>query len=328
DLVQRKVDMIPVTLPAGLDASVQGFGIRAATGPSYLGTVLMFNTRTAPFDRPAARQAVAEALDLGRIADAVGGSPVVADHGYIHPASTWASQTVLHRFDETAATAGLATLGAGPLIVLAPDNEPVKIEAARQVALALGRAGQPASVRTVSTAQLDAAVGASGSAPAFQMAIWDAPALVSYDPDRLETVLSSSSPFDYPGYVSPAFDRLAGLITAAPDDATRHSLVSQALALLADDAPVVPLFFEQGTFEYRPAIYDRWVFVRGEGILDKLSFVTPAVAGATPAAGAASPDVVPPSGEGPSPLLIASGVLIAIALAAGAVQTIGARRRP
>ena len=324
-LERRSVDMLPVTLPADLDAAVQDFGVRDATGVSYLGTVLMFNTRGAPFDSAPVRRAVSEALDLHRIADSVGGSPVPADNGYIHPASPWASSIVLHRFDVTSAAAGLASVSATPVVVLAPDNDTVKIEAARQVTLALARAGLPATEKTLSTTELDTAVGADGSAPTFQMAIWDAPALVSYDPDRLATAFGSQSAFNYAGYANASFDQLAHQIASAPDSSTRRVAVSSALQLLADDAPVVPLFFEQGAFAYRPAIYDGWVYVKGEGILDKLSFVQPAAPVA--ASGDLAPPLEPPGTGGVSSVTAAAGVLLAAALAAGVLQLIRTRRQ-
>ncbi|MGH9281487.1 MAG: ABC transporter substrate-binding protein, partial [Acidimicrobiales bacterium] len=56
---QRRADMVAVSLPRAAQAEVAGLGTSVARGPSYLGTVLLFNTRQAPFDRVEARQAVA-----------------------------------------------------------------------------------------------------------------------------------------------------------------------------------------------------------------------------------------------------------------------------
>ncbi|MBW3614903.1 MAG: hypothetical protein KY439_06275 [Actinobacteria bacterium] len=275
-LERRRADMIPVSLPEDAAARVRGLGVRTVDGPVYLGTVLMFNLRQPPFDRVEVRRAVARALDLRRIANSVG-EAVPADRGYLHPESPWSSKEVLHSFDRGAAGA-LAGMGLGPIEVLAPDNDPVKQEAARQVVVALRRAGVTAGTRSVSRDDLSRAVGEDGSAPSFQAAIWVAPPLASYDPDFLGRLFGSNpatAALNYSGYRSPAFDALAQRVSTTADPVARQAAVQDALRLLADDLPVVPLIFSTGIFSFRPAIYDGWVFVKGVGILDKRSFVEP-----------------------------------------------------
>ena len=58
-----------------------------------------------------------------------------------------------------------------------------------------------------------------------------------------------------------------------------------ALAQLAEDAPVVPLVYPEGAYAYAPEAYDGWIYVKGEGILDKRSFLAndPSRAGAADA---------------------------------------------
>ena len=43
--------------------------------------------------------------------------------------------------------------------------------------------------------------------------------------------------------------------------------------MLADDSPVVPLFFARAAFPFRPAVYDGWRLTRGGDLLDKASFI-------------------------------------------------------
>ncbi|MBW3556735.1 MAG: hypothetical protein KY454_07330 [Actinobacteria bacterium] len=275
-LERRRADMIPVSLPEDAAARVKGLGVRTVDGPAYLGTVLMFNLRQPPFDRPEVRQAVARALDLRRIANSVG-EAVPADRGYLHPASPWSSRTVLHSFDRSGARA-LAGMGVGPIEVLVADNDPVKQEAARQVVIALRRAGVTAQTRSVSRDDLSRAVGEEGGPPSFQAAIWVSPPLASYDPDFLGRLFGSdpdTAALNYSGYRSPAFDALVQRVSTTADPVARQAAVQEALRLLAEDVPVVPLVFSTGIFSFRPAIYDGWVFVKGTGILDKRSFVEP-----------------------------------------------------
>lgn len=283
-LERRQVDVIPVSLPEDAAARVKSIGVASLGGPSYLGTALVFNVRRPPFDRAEVRRAVAKALDLVRIARLVGDA-VPANRGYLHPDSPWASAQDLHVFDEAGARRELAGLGVPPLEILAPDNDPVKLDAAREVALALERVGQRATARTVTRDELSRAVGEDGPPPSFQAAIRVVPPLASYDPDFLRRVFGSGpseSSLNEAGYVSTGFDALSDRIATTSDPAARSAVVRETLRLLAADAPVVPLLFSNGAYTFRPAIYDGWVFVKGSGIVDKRSFVEPRIRAANP----------------------------------------------
>jgi peptide/nickel transport system substrate-binding protein len=275
-LKERRVDMLPFTLPRdSADDLSADPGISLRTGPLYAGTALLLNVRRAPFNRLEARRAVAASLDLGRIVRNV--APAVsADRGYIHPASRWASTTPLQRFDPRAAKTDFAALKLQPIRVLASVNDPVRLEAGRQVVLALARAGVSATLGGVSRARLGRATGEGGGAPAFDAAIVSTPALTSYDPDFLSAIFGSdrqAALLNYSGYRSAAFDALARRVANAPDEQARRAAVESELRLLAGDVPSIPLFFPQGTFAIRPAIYDGWIFVAGTGIFDKRSFL-------------------------------------------------------
>lgn len=316
-LRQRRIDMLPFSLPKGPagDLGTQ-FGLALRTGPLYSGTALLLNLRRAPFDRPAARQAVAEALDLGRIVRNVGPA-ASAEQGYVHPASPWASGATLQRFDPIAAQTAVASLHLPTIHVLAAESDPLRLEAGRQVVLALQRAGAQAMLTKLSSAGLSQAVGESGSPPDFDAAIASTPPLASYDPAFLGALFGSdprNAPLNATGYRSPTFDGLVGRVASAPDLPARRAAAGAELRLLASDLPAVPLFFSQGTFVYRPAIYDGWVFVKGTGILDKRSFL--AGQGAPPAT--PEPTVGAPtssgSGSGIGVVDAVSLVLLAIVL--------------
>jgi len=319
-LRRRKVDMLPLSLPEGAAQDLGGaFGINLKSGPLYLGTAVVLNLRRPPFDDPAARRAVAQALDLGRIARNVGPA-AVADRGYVHPASPWASKTRLQRFDGNAARGAFARLGLPPVRVLAPDNDAVLLEAGRQVMLGLRRAGVSATLAEVSRAELGRAIGEDGATADFEAAIVTTPPLASYDPDFLDKVFGSdpeAAPLNYAGYRSADFDALADRVAGAPDQASRRRAAGAELRLLARDLPVVPLFFSRGAFGYRPAAHDGWVFIKGSGILDKRSFLRGQAPGGGGADGAPSDD----ADDGSSVLDLldtVSLIVLAILLALGA----------
>jgi peptide/nickel transport system substrate-binding protein len=275
-LQRRRVDMLPVSLPERPAARLgRASGISVDRGHSYSGTSLLFNLRRPPFDRAAARRAVANALDLERVLRNVGPG-VPADHGYIHPSSPWASEPALQRADPPAARRALSRLDLPPLRILAPNNDPLRAEAGRQVGLALRRAGADATVVEVSRSSLGRAIGEDGSTADFEAAIISTPPLASYDPDFLTAIFGADprdAPLNYSGYRSGAFEAHAERAKSAFTRAARERAVQAELRLLATDLPELPLFFSEGAFAFRPAIYDGWVFVKGTGILDKRSFL-------------------------------------------------------
>ena len=98
-------------------------------------------------------------------------------------------------------------------------------------------------------------------------------ALASYDPDFLRPVFGSGrSPLNESGYASKRFDRIAAEVASAADEEARRGAVERELALLKA-APAVALYFPDPSFGYLSAAHRDWVFVKGKGPLDKLSFL-------------------------------------------------------
>ncbi|MDQ3356251.1 MAG: ABC transporter substrate-binding protein [Actinomycetota bacterium] len=326
-LQRGRVDMLPVTLPAGAAQQLDPLSVRLRRGPFYLGTVLALNVRRPPFADAAVRRAVSSALNLERIAR-VTGDAVPADRGYLHPESAWASRAAPHRFDPRSSRQGLAGVADRSVRLLVPENDPRRIEAGRQVVGALGAVGLKARLAPLSPPALSRALGEDGSTPSFEAAISSSPPLASYDPDFLRAIFgpgSGRTRLNASGYRSAEFDRLAERVASAPDRRSRQSAVDVELRLLTRDAPVVPLFFSEGAFAYRPATYDGWVFVKGAGILDKRSFLPAsgerARSGQSRGSSAESPGL-PDVG----PLGIAALVLAGAALLTGAAAVL--RRSP
>lgn len=320
-LEDQKVDMLPAPLDSDAASQVGGLGVRIVTGDSYLGTVLMFNTARRPFNSLAARRAVAESIDLNRIADSLSGlaskDALPAENGYLHPDSPWAPHEDLHRFDEDAARVSFAELGLPTLRVLAANNNPERQAVGREVVAALQRAGAEAELIELPPRRLAMAVGQDRARANFDLAIWDAPPLASYDPAFLPAIFGdpATSRLNYSGYRSAKFNRRAADVAAAPDAESRKRAVAAELEQLANDVPVVPLVFPQGAFAYIPSAYDGWIYVKGEGILDKRSFL--------PDEAARKPDAAPIGsvvGSGDSgggvPWLPLISVVIIVAVAA------------
>ncbi len=325
-LASRDLDMIPATLSDRVQEEIRESSFETEQGLYYTGTSLMLNLREPPFDSARARRAVSEALDLRRITRATVGvseNSFAADRGYVHPQSGPASEGELHRFDLERARAEFAALDLPPITVLAPDNDPVRRTAGEQVVLALTRAGADAELETMSAGELDTAMGANDT-PTFQAAIRPIPSLASYNPDFLRLLFGSQerqAPFNYSGYRSEEFDRLAAAAARETNPNERSQLIRRELRLLARDAPEVPLFYPEGAFVFRPSIYDGWDYVEGQGILDKRSFLQTDIDAEAPRSGAAPPAA--PAGAGVGVLgvvALAMLGLVVVVIAVGAVR--------
>jgi peptide/nickel transport system substrate-binding protein len=315
-LQQGRVDAIPASLPEDAVRRVREIGTRVDRGPLYLGSVLLLNLRRPPFDRPKVRRAVAAALDLEDIARR-SGRTIPATRGYLHPASRWSSGEELQEYDEREAREVLSDPALPTIRVLAPDNDPQRLEAASEVVIALQRAGAQARREVMPPERLARAVGQDRATPTFEAAIWSSPPLTSFDPAFLDVVFGSDGRLNYSGYRSPAFDRLANQVASARTTAARQASIDRQLRLLSADLPVVPLFFPEGAFAYRPGAHAGWTYVKGSGILDKRSFLPGERAASRSAPGAGDgPEGSSSSGIGP--LGIAGLALLALAAGAGA----------
>ncbi len=328
-LRDRKVDALPLTPSAPETAGLGEVGVELLTGLSYTGTVLAFNTRAAPFDDPAVRRAVGHALDLDRVVAALGprGTPSVAvpaDRGYVHPASQWAAAR-LHAYRPEAARLTLSERAVPPLTILAPEDDVLRREGGRQVVLALRRIGVAARVASLPQKRFERALADPATGPPYQAAITTAAPLASRDPSFLAALFGTGgSSLGRTGYSSARFDRAVAGIGKASSSAARRRAVRVTLRVLAQDSPVVPLFFARAAFPFRPDVYDGWRLTRGGDLLDKASFVgtragPPGSRERTPPAVADPIDDLGESGDGGPPVLL---LIIAGGLAAGAVLVI------
>ena len=234
--------MLPVTLPETAARRLgRAFGINIRRGPSYTGTALVLNTRRPPFNRPAVRKAVSDALELGRVVRNVGPA-AAAEQGYVHPDSAWSPRTRLHRFDLAAARRVFRAADLPSIRVLAPDNDPVEARGG-----APGGAGPEARRRQ----------GPDGRGLARQPGPRDRRGRLarrtSRRPSRALRRLPRTIPTSCGGCSAPVramprsttpatgaaeFERLAGRVAAAPTRRARRDAVTDELRLLANDAPV------------------------------------------------------------------------------------------
>jgi peptide/nickel transport system substrate-binding protein len=87
------------------------------------------------------------------------------------------------------------------------------------------------------------------------------------DPDVLRVVFSSKVPASLlaaSAYGNAEFDQLADKQRVTFDDAERKATVARMQALLADDLPVLPLYYPETAILFRKQVLDQWYFTPGQ----------------------------------------------------------------
>ena len=87
------------------------------------------------------------------------------------------------------------------------------------------------------------------------------------DPDVLRLLFSSKVPPSLQSasaYANPAFDDLAARQRSTFDLAQRQAIVAEMQRLLADDIPVMPLYFPESSLLFRRSVLDQWYFTPGQ----------------------------------------------------------------
>lgn len=95
-----------------------------------------------------------------------------------------------------------------------------------------------------------------------------APGGPNADPDVLRVMFSSRQPgyslTAASGYLNPAFDDLADEQLVTFDGQRRRAVVAQMQGIIADDIPILPLFYPEYEWVFRRHTFDQWYFTPGE----------------------------------------------------------------
>ncbi|MDP9389749.1 MAG: ABC transporter substrate-binding protein [Actinomycetota bacterium] len=294
-----EVDAVAPNLPPELVKELSGApGINVATGPDYTTSAITMNTARAPFDQLGFRQAVGFAIDVEELVRTVladfgtPGSP-----GWVHPESPFYKQGLRHGFDSSRANTLLDELGytnrddAGTrqsptgkkleFQILANSGNPIEVRTAEVIGSMLGRVGIKASVVALTGSAKAARTGGFGGQNAdrdFDFNMAGATAPVQDDPDRLRTIFETWNPvspnLNAGKWSNPDFDAALNAQSRELDPDKRQRFIDQMQDILATQRPSVVLYYRNGAYAHRSGAYDSWVYVRGKGTVDKISFVS------------------------------------------------------
>lgn len=269
--------------------------LKVARGPGYSTTLLQFNTERAPWSETVVRQAVALAIDTRQLVDILllgfgtAGSP-----GWFHPASPQHDPAVTAHPDLARARAmldqagftdrngdGVREAGGAPMapVLLVQANNPTRVRAAELIAAAVKGIGIDARVRALEAGSVTAKVWPDFDVTRrrdydWAMFGWSAALLV--DPLRVVSLVESDVRYgtnNIGGYRSADADALAARLRSTLDLAVQRELLGQLERVIARDRPFVLLWYPDLTYAYDPAAYDGWVFQKGQGLFNRLSFV-------------------------------------------------------
>ncbi len=269
--------------------------LKVQRGPGYATTLMLFNNDRAPWNKKEVRQAVALAIDQKKLVDTVllgFGTP--GNLGWIHPASPYHDPAIQSEYNLAKAKALLDGLGyrdsdndgireaAGKKIevmLLVYATNPTRVRSAELIAAALKDIGISVKVSAQETAAVNTKVwpNSDPSQPHdYDLAMWGWSAPVQANLFRMVTLVHSDfkvGTLNNVGYKSADADRVGSELLSATDPDKQKTLARQLEAIIAQDVPFVVLYYEDGNYAYRLAVYDKWVYQKGQGILHKLSFL-------------------------------------------------------
>ena len=269
--------------------------MKVQRGAGFATTMLLFNSERAPWDKKEVRQAVGLAIDNQKLVDTVllgFGTP--GNPGWIHPQSPFHDPAVKSEFNVAKAKTLLDGLGykdsnndgireaagknmEGTLLVY--SNNPQRIRAAELIAAAVKEIGISFKVSALEVNSLDAKVWPDfdvAKGRDFDVSMWGWSAPVQVNPVRTVALVHSDPVIgnsNVGGYKNPAADKLADELRVTTDLEKQKTLVRQMEALIAQEMPFVLLYYADGNYVYRTAAYDKWVYQKGQGIFNKLSFL-------------------------------------------------------
>ncbi|MBA3605919.1 MAG: hypothetical protein H0W46_08110 [Acidimicrobiia bacterium] len=287
-------DQFSALLVDAVDAG-SGDGVRADVlapfeGDDRFGTITTRGTSTFPLywnltkGGPLAdvqfRRACALAIDRNDLVTRLtGGSGEPGNPGFLGPDNPFRADVEQYEFDVTAANELLSksgyAMGEGGTRI-APDGAPLRYELlvsnldlplAELIVVALAQIGVAITIKAVEVGPALFGTKLSGG---YDMAILIYPGPSAggpnADPDLLRQLFSSTSPPSLTGasgYVNPAFDDLAARQLVTLDETERGELVADMQQILAEDIPVLALYYPETVLVFRTDVLADWYFTPG-----------------------------------------------------------------
>lgn len=280
-------DELSALLSGGLDAaggsglrpevlapfeSDDAYGIIEAPPGSAMDALYWNLGRGGALADPAFRHACARAIDRQDIVERLfGGNGTPGNPGWMPPGNEFHVDVEQYPFDVDEANAMLDDAGYtrtgdevregpdGPLRFTLLVTNPVP-QATELVVAALTGVGVEVSVEALDTPTFNERVIAGDA----ELSIIGSGG-VNSDPDYMREVYASTTRRTQhaQGYVNPRFDELAQRQLVTVDEGERMEIVAEMQEIVADDLPLLPLYYEASFHIFREDVFDQWYFVPG-----------------------------------------------------------------
>lgn len=293
-----QVDIISASItPELVEQFKSNAKLKVVNGPGYSTTLLQFNADKFPMSDKAFRQAVAYAIDTQYLVDTVTlGYATLGSPGFIHPASPFGNPNL--SFDPNMDTAKKILDDAGfkdtngdgfredpsgkavNLEMIVQSSSPLRLRSAEIITEWLNKIGLNVKVKSLDRETVVSLVWPEYDVTKgrnYDLALWGWSAAVQLFPDRLTDLFYSDltvGSLNVGGYKNPEFDKLADQLATTFEENARRNIINQMQTVIADDFPLVTLYYEQVINAFNPNAYDGYVFQKGKGIVNKLSFIS------------------------------------------------------
>ncbi len=273
-------------------------GIKVVRGAGYASTLLQFNMEHAILRDLKLRQAIANAINTRLMVRLLLlGYGVVGSPGYVHPDSPFYNPEVTFTASKAKAVQLLNEAGyvdrdrdgirdapdGTPLrfTLLTLAGNPIRVRGADLIRTWLRDVGIDARVLVQEDASIIAQVWPDFDVckgRKFDMAVfgWSAP--VMNRTTNLRDLFHSDCRFgtiNIGGYRNTVVDQLGVDLAATVDVAKQKRILFDMQKVIAADVPIHVLFYQDGIYAYRTDKHTAWVYQKGQGIVNKLSFVDP-----------------------------------------------------
>jgi peptide/nickel transport system substrate-binding protein len=271
--------------------------LKVARGPGFSTSLFQINAEKYPMTEKAFRQAIDFAIDKQSLVDTVLlGFAEVGSPGFIHPSSPFYNSSIKPRFDQAQAEEILETAGFKDtdgdgfredqqgkkieLTTLVYSSNPIRIRTAELISEALNQVGIKNTVKAMDSTTVDSLMWPDfdvSKGRDYDLGVWSWSNTMQLFPDRLVDLFHSDPALgsvNIGAYKNPGFDSLAEQLKNTIDETERTNLIKEMQAFVAEDSPIVPLYYQEIVNAYNPSVYDGYVFQVGKGIINKLSFVS------------------------------------------------------
>lgn len=299
-----EIDMGTRDVPPEMVADLAGTaGLKVERGPSYVSTLLAINNQRPPFNQVDFRRALELVVDVQYLVDIIRlGQATIGSPGFVHPMSPWVAAVPEAVKQDFAAAARLLD-GLGftdrngdglredpqgnrfQQTIITSAERPERVRVAQIIGDWFKQAGLDTVVQAMEHTTVQARVWPDFDVTKgrdYDLAVWGWSAGVQENPLNLWEVLHTRGTLNVGAFSDPAVDAIAERLLGVTNRDDFRPVVEELARTTAGKVPFITLWYPDNSYAYRPEAHDGWVYVRGLGILDKLSLIGPVVAGGGP----------------------------------------------